>query len=245
MTTLSLDVCPTFEVEQRVFEGLTWKSLLARFHRIMASGYSVSIFTRWDDHSQVWVKRRCGDPVYDLADTTARAADGPRHPVPELSAANCTEQLGIPAPWYERLPHFRPEFRPATGHELQSEYLVAKIHAVAALESLRRIRTRFGPVLQTSEIRTVASDECWLSPSYQRDSVAIHFTWSSDMAKVASVLAEVEEALAPFDPRPHWGKLFSTGADTLAASYPKWADFDALMRRLDPAGKFRNDFVDD
>ena len=244
VTSLSVEVCPTFDVEQYVYDDLSWSAMLAHFDGIMASAYSVSIFTHFDDRSRIWVKRRCGDSFNDLPDTGVRLARQHQHPVAGMSAINCTEQLGTPGPWHERLPHFRADFRPATGDELQSEYLVPQASAVAALESVHRIRTRFAPTLQISEIRTVAADDCWLSPSYQRDSVAIHFTWRPDMSAVTTPLAEIEEALAPFDPRPHWGKIFAIGPDALSASYQRWLDFAGLMRELDPAGKFRNDFID-
>jgi xylitol oxidase len=246
VVSLRLALCPSFEVEQCVYEGLTWPALLAHFDNISASAYSVSIFTHFDGPSRIWVKRRCGDPVNDLAETAVRPAERPVHPVANMAATNCTQQMGVAGPWHERLPHFRPDFRPATGDELQSEYLLPRQHAVAALESLQslhRIRARFAPVLQVSEIRTVAGDGCWLSPSHHRDSVAVHFTWHPDISAVMPVLADIEEALAPWDPRPHWGKLFTIGPDALSSSYPRWNDFGGLMHELDPIGKFRNDFI--
>ena len=84
----------------------------------------------------------------------------------------------------------------------------------------------------------------WMSPSFGRDSVAFHFTWVKDEAAVRPVMAAVEERLARFEPRPHWGKLFSVDAATVAASYPKLAEFRRLVQRYDPHGKFRNPFVD-
>jgi alditol oxidase len=100
-----------------------------------------------------------------------------------------------------------------------------------------------GPVLQVSEIRTVASDDLWLSPSYQRDTVALHFTWIKDTAAVTPVIAAIEERLAPLGARPHWGKLFGTPPQILAALYQRFPDFLELLRHRDPAGKFRNEFI--
>jgi hypothetical protein len=119
---------------------------------------------------------------------------------------NCTQQLGVKGPWYERLPHFRLEFTPSAGDELQSEYLVPRERSVEALAAVGAIAERVAPVLQISELRTVAADELWLSPSYHRDSLAIHFTWIRDEAAVLPVVAAVEEALRPVQPRPHWGR---------------------------------------
>ncbi|KAA1250016.1 FAD-binding protein [Mycobacterium simiae] len=243
VTSLRLKLCPTFDVEQHVYNGLSWSALLAHFDSITASAYSVSIFSGFNEANRIWIKRRCGDPHDDLAYAAVRPARAPQHPLAGLPATNCTDQLGVAGPWHQRLPHFRTDFRPATGDELQSEYLLPKAHAVAALEALHRVRARFAPGLLICEIRTVAADECWLSPSYHRDSVAIHFTWRPDMSAVTPVLADVEDVLAPFDPRPHWGKLFTIGADRLRASYARWSDFERLIRTVDSGEKFRNDLI--
>jgi len=163
--------------------------------------------------------------------------------VPGMPAVNCTEQLGVPGPWFERLPHFRPEFTPSSGDELQAEYLLPRRHAVAAFQALAGIADRIAPVLHISEIRTVAADDLWLSPFHGRDTVAFHFTWKRDEAAVLDVLGLMEDVLAPFEPRPHWGKLFTIPPKVLHSRYDRMADFRALARELDPAGKFANAFV--
>lgn len=161
-------------------------------------------------------------------------------------AVNCTEQFGVPGPWHERLPHFRAEFTPSSGNELQSEYLLARHgDATEALYAIDGIRQTVAPVLQVCEVRTVAADEQWLSPSYGRDTVALHFTWVEDTAAVLPVVRAVEAALEPFEPRPHWGKVFEMPADVIRGRYPRIDDFTALARVLDPAGKFTNAFVRD
>ena len=161
-----------------------------------------------------------------------------------MAPDNATEQLGIPGPWQERLPHFRLAFTPSSGEELQTEYLLPRELAGAALEALAPLGDRIAAVLQISEIRTVAADDLWLSMASGRDSVAFHFTWIQDDAAVMPVVASIEAALAPFAARPHWGKVFSTAPETVAGLYPRWDDFAALLRRYDPAGKFRNEFID-
>ncbi|MFG1706031.1 FAD-binding protein [Nonomuraea sp. M3C6] len=233
VTTLTLDLVPAFELRQYVREGLT-VGALADFDTIMSSGYSVSLFTDWRD-TRVWLKRTDELTTPDWYGT--RPADGPRHPLPNMSAESCTVQLGIPGPWHERLPHFRPDFQPSSaGNELQSEFLVPREHAVKALRELYTIGDRIRPVLHISEVRSVASDDLWLSPFHGRDSVGIHFTWVKDPAAVLPVLELVEETLAPFEPRPHWGKLFTR--------WPSCPDrFRSLVRTLDPEGKFANDFT--
>jgi xylitol oxidase len=171
-------------------------------------------------------------------------ADGPRHPVPGMPADYCTQQLGVPGPWHERLPHFRLEFTPSSGDELQSEFLLPRTAALDGLDALRSIAAPMAPVLQIVEVRTIAADDLWLSECYQRDTVAFHFTWIKDEAAVAAVLGRLEERLMPLGARPHWGKVFVSGPEVIAGRYPRRDDFRRLMHRYDPAGKFRNDLLD-
>ncbi|MEW5356005.1 MULTISPECIES: FAD-binding protein [unclassified Streptomyces] len=241
VTALTLDLVPAFEVEQHLFTELPLEGL--DFEAVAGAAYSVSLFTDWRDPGfrQVWLKRRTDDPL--PAFPWAAPAKAALHPVPGMPAGNCTEQFGVPGPWYERLPHFRPEFTPSSGAELQSEYLLPRAHALAALHAVQEIRAAVAPVLQICEVRTVAADAQWLSPSHGRDTVALHFTWIEDTAAVLPAVRRVEAALEPFDPRPHWGKVFTTPAAALRGRYPRLADFRALARELDPAGKFANAFV--
>jgi alditol oxidase len=249
VTRLTLDTVPAFSVRQYVYEDLPYEQVAEHFDEIMSSAYSVSLFTDWRRPRirQAWLKRRA-----DTVDTWApqprwmggRRADGPRNPVPGLPAAYCTEQLGVPGPWHERLPHFRPEFVPSAGDELQSEYLLPRAAAIDALRALDQIAGRLAPVVHIAEIRTITPDGLWLSPCYQRDSAAFHFTWINDWPAVAPVLAEVEERLAPLHARPHWGKLFGIGPEIVRGLYPRLDDFRRFARGYDPAGKFRNDLLD-
>ncbi|MCG5218164.1 D-arabinono-1,4-lactone oxidase [Streptosporangium sp. KLBMP 9127] len=244
VTGVTLEVVPTFEMRQNVYEGLPFETLCERFDEIMAAAYSVSVFTGWRGPlvDQVWVKRAPGEEEPDWS--WATPAERPRHPVPGMPAGPCTEQFGVPGPWFERLPHFRPEFTPSSGEELQSEYLLPRRHAAGALRALMGISERIAPVLQVSEIRTVAADELWLSPCYREDVMAVHFTWVKDTPAVSRVLALMAERLAPYEARPHWGKLFGDTPEALRAGYERLPDFRALVRRYDPAGKFTNDFLD-
>ncbi len=164
--------------------------------------------------------------------------------MPGVDPVHCTPQDGTPGPWHERLPHFRPDFTPSNGEELQAEYLVPREHAPDALRALAGLREAIAPVLQICEVRTVAADRLWLSPAYGRDSVALHFTLVKDEAAVAPVLGRVEAALAPFGARPHWGKLFTTAPATVRALYPRMDSFRALAARMDPRGTFRNAYLD-
>ena len=271
VTRLTLDIVPTFDVRQYVYEDLPRGQLDEHFADIVSSAYSVSLFTEWRSSTfrQMWLKRRADEvglsaPAAAPASAPAAApaaaaaptppppprwmgallADGPRHPVPGMSPAACTQQMGVLGPWHERLPHFRLDFTPSSGEELQSEYLVPRQHAIGALTAIDHIRDRVAPVLQICEIRTIASDDLWMSPSYQRDSVALHFTWIKDTGAVTPVLAAIEDRLAPFGARPHWGKLFSTSPAVISKLYERLPDFERLIRHYDPGGKFRNELAD-
>jgi len=248
ITALTLDIVPTFSVRQDVYDGLAHESFLAHFDEIMAGGYSVSAFSTWREPriQQIWVKSRT-----DATDTSpaaptlygAVAATGERHPLEAMSPEHTTPQLGVPGPWNERLPHFRAEFTPSTGEEIQSEYLLPREHAVAALRALDDIAADIAAVLQVGEIRTTAADDRWLSPSHRRATVCLHFTWIDDEAAIAPVIAAIEQRLAAFDARPHWGKRFTVPPTEIDRLYPRLDDFRALMNQLDPTGKFRNDMI--
>ncbi|MEV0847405.1 FAD-binding protein [Streptomyces sp. NPDC049954] len=242
VTALTLDLVPAFEVRQDVFSGLELGVLDEEFDAITGAGYSVSLFTGWQHagFDQVWLKRtETGAPHFPWA----RPAEVAMHPVPGMPAENCTPQFGAPGPWCERLPHFRPEFTPSNGAELQSEYLVPRSAALGALHAVAAIREALVPVLQVCEVRTMAADRLWLSPAYGRDTVGLHFTWLPDGAALAPVLGRLEEALAPFAARPHWGKVSTIAPSALGALWPRMPDFAALAAELDPEGCFSNAFV--
>jgi alditol oxidase len=232
VTRITLDVEPAFELRQRVFEGLSWDALEEHFDAVTAAGYSVSVVTRFGTTlDSVWVKSV--DDVPELFD--ARPATAERHVILGLDPASTTPQLGVPGPWWERLPHFRMGFQPSNGEEIQSEYLLPREQALDAIAALRALGDRLRPVLQVCEIRTIAADRLWMSPMYARDTVAFHFTWVRDQAAVEAALVHVEAAL---DARPHPGKLFLR-----AQRLPRADDFRALAERYDPRGAFRDDWL--
>jgi xylitol oxidase len=248
VSALTLDLVPAFSVRQYVYEGLPAAMLRSHFDEIFGSAYSVSVFTNWRDdrHGQVWLKVR--DTERDAWRPAPRWMDATLagqqvNPVPGGDPAHATQQLGVPGPWHLRLPHFRAEFTPSSGQELQSEYLVPRQVAVGAFDALASLGSLLAPVLQIAEVRTVAPDDLWLSTSYQRDTVALHFTWIKDTAAVTPVIAAMEHLLTPLGARPHWAKLFGMPPHVVRALYPRSADFQDLLGRYDPDGKFRNGFI--
>jgi alditol oxidase len=249
VTRITLDLQPTFEMRQDVYENLPLAQLQDHFDDIMSAGYSVSLFTDWRQKrvNEVWLKRRIEKGVTLDAKKEfygAKLAAKNLHPIAELSAENCTEQMGVPGSWYERLTHFRMGFTPSSGKELQSEYFVPLKNAVEAILAIERLQDKVSPHLMISELRTISADENWMSTCYKQASLAIHFTWKPDWDSVRKVLPLIEKELAPFKARPHWGKLFTLAPRVLQERYEKLADFKRLLKEHDPEGKFRNDFLD-
>src|SRR3954462_2600809 len=178
VTTVTLAVQPTFAVRQDVYLDMPMAQVKDHFEDIAGAGYSVSLFTDWQKGrvNEVWVKRRMDTGAALTADREfygARAATQNVHPIVELSPENCTEQMGVPGPWFERLPHFRMGFTPSSGKELQSEYFVPRRHAVEAILAVERLRHQVGPHLLISEIRSIAADKLWMSTCYNEPRVTI------------------------------------------------------------------------
>ena len=248
VTRLTLDIEPAFEVSQHVYLDVGLDEVAGRLDEVFGAGYSVSAFTDWrSGAAAVWVKQRPGHPGHPGHPGTGwrgrHPAPHPVHPVPGRPPEQCTGQLGVPGPWHERLPHFRPEHPAGAGQELQSELYLPRGAAPAALAAVRELGEEIAPVLYISELRTVAADQLWLSPACGRDSVTFHFTWVRDTAAVLPVLARVESLLLPLGARPHWAKLTTAPLRQVLDGYQQGEAFGRLMRRLDPAGKFGNDFV--
>ncbi len=246
ITRLELAVEPAYLITQHVYGSLPWPVVADELGALLASGYSVSLFTDFDDAGvrQCVVKEHEG-VAHDAGTfdrVGVRLVDGPRHPMAGGPAENVTAQAA-PGPWHERLPHFRAGRTPSSGAEIQSEYLVDARHAADAVEALRAAAPAFAHLLLVSELRSVAADDRWLSPAYERDSLAIHFTWRLDQPGVEAALPAVEAALAPFGARPHWGKVWTMPPDVLAERYPRLTDFRDLTDRWDPNHRFRNDFL--
>jgi xylitol oxidase len=248
VTKVTLDLVPAFQVRQDVYLNLPITQLESHFDEVMSAGYSVSLFTDWqtENINQVWVKRVVKEGETWTAEPTffgAALANRNVHPIIEISAENCTEQMGVPGPWYERLPHFKMGFTPSSGEELQAEYFVPKARAVEAIKAVATLREALKPFLMITEIRTIAADDLWMSPCYHQPSVAIHFTLKQDVEGVNSLLPKIEEKLTPFHVKPHWGKLFTIPPEVLQTRYEKMDDFKTLMNQYDPEGKFRNEFM--
>jgi alditol oxidase len=248
ITRVTLDIQPSYMMRQYVYENLPLAQLKEHFDAIESSAYSVSLFTDWQKQrfNEVWIKSRVeAGQAFDATPEFfgAKLATRNLHPIIELSAENCTEQMGVPGPWYERLPHFRIGFMPSAGKELQSEYFVPREHALEAILAVESLRDQVSPHLMISEIRAIAADDLWMSPCYKQPCITIHFTWKQDWPAVSKVLPVIERELAPFHARPHWGKLFTTSPATLKSIYARLPEFVQLSKKYDPQGKFHNEFL--
>jgi xylitol oxidase len=248
VTSTTLDVIPRFEMAQVVFENLSFDQLEHNLEAIFGSGYSVSLFTDWQKNraTQVWIKSRLapgGKADMPAEFYGATLATKKLHPITGASAVNCTDQLGIPGPWYDRLPHFRIHSTPSSGHELQSEYFVPRSQGYAAIRAVEELRDHITPHLFVTEFRTIAADNLWMSTCHDRNSMTVHFTWKPDWPAVKKVLPLIEAKLAPFGVRPHWAKMFTMQPSDIQKCYPKLPDYKAMLKHYDPAGKFRNEFL--
>jgi xylitol oxidase len=247
ITRITLAVQPRFDMSQVVYQNLDFAVLKDHLREIFSSGYSVSLFTDWQNHSasEVWIKSRIEGPTSKPAPTFhgATLQTEKLHPIAGTDPINCTDQMGIPGPWYERMPHFKMNFTPSKGQELQTEYFVPFEHGYEAIRAVETLRDRITPHLFITEFRTIAADELWMSMAYRRESLALHFTWKPEWPAVKEILPLIEAKLALFAPRPHWAKLFTMNPVTLQSHYPRLADFRALAAHYDPSGKFRNDFL--
>jgi xylitol oxidase len=248
VTRVTLDIQPSFDLRQDAFEGLPWETVLSNLDAVMSAGYSVSLMTMWSAPAvtRLWIKTQCvggGPETVSAAHLGATlAARATVNTAPD--AMRRLTAFGGPGPWSERLPHFRGDEEPALAMHLQSEYMVPRARAVEAMAMLRAIGDRIDKHLLATEIRSIAGDNLWLSPSYGHDSIGIHFSWSGTPDAVHRMTAEIEDMLLPLGARPHWGKIMHGRAEQLAPLYPKLPAFRELARRYDPVGKFRNDFLD-
>ncbi|GAA2026201.1 FAD-binding protein [Agromyces tropicus] len=242
VTRIELAVQPSYRVRQRLHIGLDWGVLAERFDEVTASGTSVSLFTHWGSPSveRVLVKERTDASFDDSVLATTREAE----PDERFDQRSWTPQDGSEGPWLLRMPHFRLEETPSFGEEIQSEYFVPRTRAAAAIAAVRGLAAEIDPHLIITEVRTIAADDSWLGPASGRDSVAIHFTWARDEDAVRSLLPRIEQVLAPFDVRPHWGKWHAFDADRIAAAYPRLPLARSLFRELDPTGVFSNEYLE-
>jgi xylitol oxidase len=238
-----LKIEPTYGIRQIIYPEIPLDILQRNFDQIMGTAYSVSYFTDWSNAKvgNLWCKFRA-DEIIPESIGGSKYADKKYHPIPSVDPVACTEQLGVAGNWHDRLSHFKLEFTPSVGEEIQAEFFVDRKDASAAIEAVSQLGPEITPLLWITELRTIAADNLWLSGAFERDTLAIHFTWKKDDA-IYPVIEKVEAALRPFTYRPHWGKVFTADAQYLNSVYRKINEFKALVEGLDPTSKFENSFT--
>lgn len=249
ITKVTLDLEPTFDIQQDVYLNLPMKELEQNFKKIVSCAYSVSLFTNWTNKNinEVWIKSKVekGTPKkFPSEFHGAKLATKKMHPVETQDAEPCSDQLGVPGPWYDRLPHFKMGFNPSTGKELQTEYFIPIENAYEAIMAIEALSDKISPHVLITEVRTIKGDDDWMSPCYKRDCIGIHFTWKQEWEAVRQLLPKIEAVLEPLKPRPHWAKLFAMAPSRLQSRYEKIGEFKTLLQKFDPTGKFRNEFID-
>ncbi|MEM7538544.1 MAG: FAD-binding protein [Chloroflexota bacterium] len=249
VTRMTLDLIPTFMVQQEIYRGLPLTRLYENFDAVMSSGYSVCLFTDWQNGQigGAWVKHKLADNMaIDVPDELFGAQLGSdTHVLDRPGSDRILTPMRVPGPWYERLIHMYLKHPSGPGDELQTEYFVPRHHAIEAMSTVESLRAHLEPILDLTELRTIAADALWMSPAYGQDIVAIQFNWHNDGPGVSRFLPLLEEQLAPFEARPHWGKLFATSPARIQSLYERMADFQVLAQTYDPIGKFRNAFLDE
>jgi xylitol oxidase len=238
---VTLDVEPAYRMRQDVYGAIPWDTFTANVAEVHAAAYSVCAYTEFGDAiTEVLVKSRVPDGAEDVPVPEALA--GARRLPGTPGDDRRTARDGSVGPWWDRLPHFPIASVPSHGSEVQSEHFVPLRHAAAALDALRGLADRIQPHLHVCELRTMAADDLWLSPTQGEDVLCIAFTWKKHPAEVAALLPDLESRLAAFDGRPHWGKMSSLDHAAIAGLYPRLADFRDLVARADPERTFASAF---
>jgi xylitol oxidase len=246
-TKLRLRIVESFSIKQFVYENISIQSIAENFDAVFDKAYSVSYFSNWKKIStgQIWMKFLDDSNLPQLPTQwlNGNIATAKQHPVKVNDPSPCTDQMGISGKWLYRLPHFKLDSSPASGDEVQTEYLVDRSHVSEYMSELLSIGDEIADRVYAAEIRTIKSDDLWLSGAYGRQTVGFHFTWKKSDS-LATFLPKIEEILGKHDGRPHWGKLFSTSQEELSSRYPKYSSFEGLLKKYDPSKKFRNSFID-
>jgi alditol oxidase len=246
LTSVTLDLVPAYRVRQDAFVNLPWDALISNFDEISMAAYSMSVLTKCsgDTADRIWMKSRVD---HEHAPDFARLGLVPGAPFtegPDGNSSSAINPFGVAGSWLERLTHSPYDVEPSPRKQIQSEYLIAREQFPEAMALLRRRASEIDAVLHAMEIRTIAADQLWLSPAYQRNSIGLHFTWRHQPAAVNALTRDLESRLTALGARPHWAKILHADARTLARLYPRMDDFRLCVRRLDPEKKFSNDFLE-
>jgi len=245
-TKLKLKIVESFSIKQFVYENIGIQSISENFDDVFDKSYSVSYFSNWKKNStgQIWMKFLDNNNFPQLPSVwlDGNIANANQHPVKVNDPSPCTDQMGVSGKWLYRLPHFKLDSSPASGDEVQTEYLVDRAYVSHYIDELSNIGDEIAARVYATEIRTIKADDLWLSGAHGRQTVGFHFTWKKSDS-LQTFLPKIEEILGNHNGRPHWGKLFSTPRENLIGRYPKYSNFEDLLKKYDPNKKFRNSFI--
>jgi FAD/FMN-containing dehydrogenase len=170
----------------------------------------------------------------------------PKRDFAETKAIDPTaaEPASIAGRKYERIgwsSEILPSVRELRFHEM--EYSVPAESGLACMRAIEaRMRARWPDVEWPVEYRTLRADDAWLSTAHARDTVTISIHEDARLP-YRDLFADLEAIFREHRGRPHWGKIHTRTAEDLFALYPRFADFCAVRRRVDPHGTFLNEHL--
>lgn len=159
-----------------------------------------------------------------------------------------TRRLGKALPSAGRVEYIEPSHQVfASARHVrfyEMEYAIPVERVPEALNRVRAlVRAEGIPLLFPVEVRAVAGDDIALSTAQGRDTgyIAVHVYRGAPFQRYFEGVGAIMD---DFDGRPHWGKLHFQRAETLAARYPGWSEFQVVRDRVDPGRVFANGYLD-
>ncbi|MDC8760797.1 D-arabinono-1,4-lactone oxidase [Janthinobacterium fluminis] len=246
LTQLRMQLVPSYRLQRKVVlkpvgQMLELAPALARAHRhfefyyLPFTGYAAAItHDLTSDQSVLPASSADEDMLGDLRrlrDWAGRFPQLRRWLAAKFIDANLSEQARDRS--WKLLSTQRPsKFNESECHVPRERGIACVREVIAKLEQRNEV---FFPL----EFRFVKGDSAWLSPFYERDScsIAVH---AAHGEAYAYLVAELAPIFRRYDGRPHWGKLHGHTAAELARLYPRWNDFLAVRRELDPGGRMLN-----
>uniref|UniRef100_A0A915D0Y3 FAD-binding PCMH-type domain-containing protein n=1 Tax=Ditylenchus dipsaci TaxID=166011 RepID=A0A915D0Y3_9BILA len=253
VTQVTLQAQPTYNLAINVFENMDMSVLDTQLYNITHSGYAINMWSTFGTPGvldQVWITTKVdsnGVNAYGNVSQLygAPAATAQSSPIAALPPTYVVPQMGIVGPYYERLTDYDLGLSGQEGQQTQSEYYVDFDDFVPALKALQTLSAEINAVVYVALFRITEKDELWMSPQYKKTTMAIHFSWQPKLDQVMALLPKIEAALAPFNPIPHWGKLYTLKPEQYLPLLPKYPEWREQVELHDPTHKFRNKWLEE
>lgn len=226
MTEVTIDVVPAYDLHL-IHEVLPFADLMDRFESYLNDYRSFTFY---------WCPTDESAQLFGLADAKADECVLRlfQIPAPNLDRDNLPPDQRVGRSYHVFPLVYEPNF-----HEM--EYFVPLDQAHDMLTEMRKLMLRWLPTsIYPLEVRTVAAEDAWLSPSYQRDNLVVS-TCGEPGTDYWDYLRACDSLFAEFKARPHWGKLHFMTADRVERLFPKYNNFVEMRRRFDPQGTFLNE----